>query len=328
MKHCCIIRRYLFTWGIVLYAHLAMADSLQTSFQECMTNQSTHYLQSVTNLIKETDAKTFLSRLASSDLETVQIQRQAQILIMRMERPEVFNEFATWIKELGKKPDVICERGGYFSSSLLKFTKAGPESEYIWETGERHLTQNGWETEERKAKKHTVADVEKGKARNAATQLALVEYYLKFSKNFGDYEMIEILSCLQKLEKGGLSKDKHSRPLHIVTKDLIEAATADTSRTIPVRIKAMSLLPSNKVDMRTVAALEFEALTDPTLYDENNKIHYSTVFGACSFFNDFGTKEDLARLENLTPSPEWRHSLVKETIKALKGRLEKNGLGK
>jgi NDP-sugar pyrophosphorylase family protein len=64
------------------------------------------------------------------------------------------------------------------------------------------------------------------------------------------------------------------------------------------------------------------------LYDENNKIHYSTVFGACSFFNDFGTKEDLARLENLTPSPEWRHSLVKETIKALKGRLEKNGLGK
>jgi hypothetical protein len=134
-----------------------------------------------------------------------------------------------------------------------------------------------------------------------------------------------MLSCLQKLDKGRLPKNGQRRYGYVVTKDLIEAAAADTTRTIPVRIKAMSLLPSNEVDMRTFAAMEFLALTDPALLDENNKTHSCTVFAACSFFKDFGTADDLKRLGTLTPNPEWRRRLVNETIKSLKERLEKSG---
>jgi len=328
MKKYNTIRRYSYTCSIVLYAHLAMADSLQTSFQECLTNQSTHYLQAVTNLFKESDSRRFLSRLASSDRETIEVQRQAQIVIARMERPELFNEFSRSIEELRKKPDAVDCRGAYFSSCLLKFTKMGLESEYVREKGERHLTQNGWETEELKIKKYSPTDVEKGKAQNEAAQLALVEYYLKFSSNFSDYEMTEMLSCLKTLEKGNVSKDGQRIQGHVVTKDLIETAAADTTRTIPVRIKAMSLLPSNEVNMRTFSELEFAALTDPALHDENNKTHYSTVSAVCAFFIDFGTGDDLSRLETLAPKPEWRRRLVDEAIHAMKGRLEKSKLKK
>ncbi len=174
-------RKILCVLGIVLYTHAIMADSFQTSFQECMTNQGVRYLQSVTNLYQVSTAKQTLSRLASSEGESLKTQRQAQILMARMDSPEVFNEFLKWITDLRKRSEVVSCRGAYFSGYILKFTKMGPESEYVWETGERHLTQHGWESEERKVKKYTDEDVKNGKARNAAERLAIVEYYLKFS---------------------------------------------------------------------------------------------------------------------------------------------------
>jgi hypothetical protein len=299
-----------------------MASTLEKSFQDCMTNQSSQYLQSVTNLLKQSDSMQFLSKLAFSKLEAIGVQRQAQILLARIEQPDVFTDFSKTIEDLRKKPDVIACRNAYFSSSLLKFTKAGIESEYVTEKGERHLTPNGWEDSERKVKKYTEEDVNKGKARNFAAQLSLLEYYLKFSAPLNDYEMIEMLICLQKIEKGNISKNSQKT---VATKDLIKAVVEDVVRPITVRIKAVSLLPTSELNMPFVTELMFSALQDTALENEKLKLNYSAVHTACEFFKQFGSDKELKRLKELGLKSGWRHDLVAEAVKEVETRTKQGG---
>jgi len=299
------------------------SDVKQELFNRCVVSENTNYLHAVSLLFQQQDTKTFLSNVTVSFHVQITDRRLADILLCRMEYPQVFCEVAKYVSSMRKKPDAISGRPGYLSGFLWTFAGKEPEDKYVDEQCGTKFVGIIETPTYKKVEKYSDQKVAQGKALNLAAQYALVEYYLKFSGDFNNYEMAEMLECMQKLEKGGFPEKGQRRQGHVITKDLLEAAAVDSKRPISVRIKALSLLPPKEVDLQAIAALEFAALADPTLLDENNKIHYDTIFKACSFFKDFGTAEDLMKLKSLTHKDKWRSKLADEAIRTLESRLGK-----
>jgi hypothetical protein len=296
-----------------------MADASPDNYHACMTNSGPQYLQAVSNLFQETDAKTFLANVATSQSARQAERRLAAILLTRMERPSVFDEVSKFVVETRKRPDAEGRRGGYFAGCVWEFTARGLESKYVWETGPRRLTKNGWENEERKVEKYTDEEVGTGKARNAAARLAVVEYFLKFSGNFNDYETSEMLSVLKRLEYGQYGRAGGKRPAgSIRTEDLIEDVLKDETADIPVRVAAVSLLPEDKLDKVPVAGLMVKALQDEALQDDRK--YRRTADTAAEFLRLYGDRQNLSALKTNEPYAQWKRELVEKTMKEMSAR--------
>lgn len=304
----------LFTGGQV-----TMAGSLSSNFQDCMKSAGRQYIQAVSNLFEQTDAKTFLTSIATAQSTRQTERRLADILLARMEWPSVFDEFSEWVDGARRRPDAEGRRGGYFAGCLWEFTTRGPETKYVSETGPRKLTKTGWDSEQRKVEKYTDEDVVKGKARNAAARLAVVEYFLKFSRNFNDYESSEMLAVLKRLEYGQYGRAGGKRPDgSIRTEDLIQDVLADEKADIPVRVAAISLLPEDKYDKTAVAGLMVKALQDEALQDDRK--YRRTAETASEFLRLYGDRQSLSALMTNTPKAQWKRELVEKTLKGISAR--------
>ena len=303
------MRRELLALVIFTCARLTMADSAPNNFRECMNTDGPRYLQAVSNLFQQTDAKTFLESVASSRTAPQAERRLADILLARMERPSLFDEFSKRVVDARRGPDY--GRGSYFEGCLLQFTSTGPESKFVWE-----IDEGG----EKKVEKYTDADVRTGKARNAAARLALVEYFLKFSQDFNDYyEMPEMLSALKVLEDGRGWLGRTKRPeFGIPTQDLIEAVCKEEKRPLPVRVAAVSLLPEDKFDKTAVAGLMVKALQDEELQDDRK--YRRTAETAAEFLRLYGDRQSLSALKANAPKTQWKRELVEKTLKEITAR--------
>lgn len=314
------MRKSLLTLFLFTCTQVTMADSLTNNFQDCMTSVGTQYLRAVSNLFQQTDAKTFLMYLSTSQSARQAERRLADILVGRMDKPNVFDECSKRVADLRKRPDVVGGRRGYFAGFLLEFTTRGPESRYVDEADGNTFVGIIETTQYKRVEKYTDADVDKGKARNAAARLAVVEYFLKFSRDFNNYcEMPELLDVMKRLEYGRHGRAGGKRPSgSIRTEDLIEDVLKDETADIPVRVAAVFLLPEDKLDKAAVAGLMVKALQDEGLQDDRK--YRRTAETASAFLSVYGDRQSLSALKANTPTAEWLREIVDKTIKEISAR--------
>jgi hypothetical protein len=314
----------------MLCACEARSEIKQELFNKCVVSEGTNYLQAVSLLFQQQEARIFLSNLLVSSHVRLAEHRLAEILLRRMEEPQVFLDIAILITASRTKPDALSNRPGYLSGVFWSYSKKEPESKYVDEIDGSKMVGIIATQKYKKVLKYTDVDIQKGKSKNAIVRLAMIEYFMKFSIDFTPYEVIEMLDLLRRFECGqhggykGMKRPDSSVP----TEDLVEAVVKDETRPLATRINAISLLNPEKWEKQTVNALMFKMFGDAPHDAKLLNINQRAAYIACEYFKCYGTVDDLARLKALQLKTEWQRELVHDAVKALNERVMKEQVGK
>ena len=312
-------RVMMFTFA-VFCAVCTIAQDKEDLFRQCLSSEGDNYLAIVTQLFDQTDAQNWLSN-RMEQAESPEEQCMASILFYRKTVPGAFEACTKLLAEIRTLPNTVAKREQFnriIPLTQFLFNGRKLEDEYRHGKSVVVMTTN---------QQPKICPEEDLLARRLAAQLSLIEYYMKFGDTFNDYERMELLKCLAEISENTFHKREEKKKMRTFTNDLYRKIKNDERLSLPVRFEALSKLPLQKGGWSEIVILAFAMLEDTRLHIENDSVHYMANLRACSFFADFGTADDLAKLKALHPKEEWRQKMLLETIQKLEERLEKERTG-
>jgi hypothetical protein len=176
--------------------------------------------------------------------------------------------------------------------------------------------------------KYTDAEVQAGKARNAAARQAVLEHFLKFLGEGDAYEQSEIVDLVNQM--WGRNRARRTCDLAVVdhmqdADALIEAVFRDASRPAAVRMRAALCLADAK---RAEAQAFMLNVVTNTPTDDSGQQHEDMVNRALAYLESSADATTLAVLKRQTNGPAWKREKIERATHAIDDRLSATTKGK
>ncbi len=262
------------------------------------------------NEYRERVAQLMATRNAHAPLDDPGAPQQERLLTkifeQRLSHGEVFEEYSEYIRSLRQRQQSQCPIGtrpGYIAGSLMAFAKQGIESRNVEEHVGWNETPNGMIQQTQTVLKHTEEEVKKGRARNRAARMAILEHFLKFADEGSEYEQRELIDSVNMLwgEKSLTSLDDG-----VPVESLLEDLSRDETRAPSVRVSAMTRLPLAK--RKGEQELMLTVLASSKTDNETESLH--VVRQAISYLK----RHDPAVLKDFVTETSWKRILIDEAI--------------
>ncbi len=230
----------------------------------------------------------------------------ARILLSRLTYTNVFEKYQTTVesfreRQCSSRP--IGTRPGLLSGIIYSFATSGPESKSVSErTGTRQIGIIKSPKYER-VDRYTEEEVRVGRSRNEAARLAILEHFLKFAEEGSEYEQSELVDVVMRLW-GENSHEKRADNIPIEV--FVEAVAQDNTRSLSVRVSAITRLPLAK--RKGEQELMLAVLVSPTT--DNETEYQRVVRQAINYLK----QHDFKALQNIATKSQWKRILIDESL--------------
>lgn len=272
--------------------------SSQDAADQLVRLRGKEYRERVVQLAATPDVQTTLEGRSATE----HMRLLAKIVEQRKSHVGVFDEYSKYILSLRQRlqsPQFpIGTRPGYIAGSLMVFSARGVERKEVEESVGWKETPSGMIQQTQTVNKYTEEDVRNGRARNKAARMAILEHFLKFAEEGGEYEQRELVEVVHELW-GGKNEDDG-----VPVESLLEELSQDETRAPSVRVAAMSRVPAGK--RKGARELMLKVLQNQeTGSDTDDNYH---VYQAIDYFK----QHDLAALKKIRTETPWKQALINE----------------
>lgn len=192
------------------------------------------------------------------------------------------------------------------------FASAGPESRFISvRTGIRPVVHGtnivGFADEFDQVEKYTDAEVKKGKERNAAARMAILDHLLNGSREGTDYEQCELVRLAV---EWWWTDGKCRQQDGVKAEDIFEVIAYDATRSPGARAAAILYLPPER--QRGVNQIMAEVLRDDRI--NHPFMDQNAVFDALRYLNEHGGAEGRILLAGIQSTISWKQAEINRAL--------------